>query len=200
MKTKRKSGFTLAETLLTLVIIGVVMMLCIPAFQRVGHDKEYFASYKKAVSVLSQVVERMNAEHKFKRGNLAESYQNFKTYFNIASDCSAGGKDPSECWDYNADDQGPCQASEEVFVDMSGMVWARTTDNVWGFVVDTNGDRGPNHFGKDRWCLYTVDNDGNYTDGKKKPISVKPYPNQDILEKSDQCKFPPCYYQSAISR
>ncbi len=199
MKIETKSGFTLAEALTTLVIIGVIASLTIPALNNTTNNKQYFAQYKKAMAVYTQTIDRMNVDNKYKRGNINLSFNNFKSYFNIAKDCSADGA-ASDCWDYNADDKGPCTASQKVFVDISGIAWALPSDGVWGVVVDTNGIKGPNHFGKDRWCIYSVDKDGNYNDGSKRPISAKPYPNEDFTTKSAECNYPPCYYQSAISR
>ena len=197
--TKTKSGFTLAEALTTLVIIGVIASLTIPALNNSTNDKQYFAQYKKAVSIFAQTIDRMNAEHTYKRNNINKSFDNFKKYFNIAKDCTENGS-ATDCWDYNADDQGPCPASDNVFVDISGIAWALPTNQVWGFAVDTNGMKGPNKFGKDRWCIFSADKDGEYNDGSKKPITALPYPNEDYTSVSAECKYPPCYYQSAISR
>lgn len=199
MKIKTKRGFTLAEALTTLVIIGVIASLTIPALNNTTNDKQYFAQYKKAVAVFSQTIDRMNVENKYKRGNIDKSFENFKTYFNIAKDCSKDGS-ASDCWDYDADDKGPCPASKDVFVDISGIAWALPSNKVWGFTVDINGIKGPNRYGKDRWCIFSADKDGEYNDGTKKPISALPYPNADYTSKSSECKYPPCYYQSAISR
>ena len=199
MKIRKLSGFTLAEALTTLVIIGVIASLTIPALNNTTNNKEYFAQYKKAAAVFTQTIDRMNAEHTFKRNNIDKSFENFKTYFNIAKDCSTNGT-ASDCWNYDADDQGPGPASKNVFVDISGIAWALPSSQVWGVTVDINGTKGPNRYGKDRWCIFSVDNDGNYNDGSKKPIGIKPYPNKDYTSQSSECKYPPCYYQSAISR
>ena len=72
--TKTKSGFTLAEALATLVIIGVIASLTIPALNNTTNDKQYFAQYKKAVAVFSQTIDRMNAENTYKRNNIDKSF------------------------------------------------------------------------------------------------------------------------------
>ncbi|MBR2068781.1 MAG: prepilin-type N-terminal cleavage/methylation domain-containing protein [Candidatus Gastranaerophilales bacterium] len=50
-------GFTLAEALITLVIIGVIAALTIPAILVNTEQHEYKSSLKKALSALNQVIE-----------------------------------------------------------------------------------------------------------------------------------------------
>jgi len=53
----RKKGFTLAEALITLVIIGVIAALTIPAILVNTEQHEYKSAFKKALSMLNQVIE-----------------------------------------------------------------------------------------------------------------------------------------------
>ena len=53
----RKRGFTLAEALITLVIIGVIAALTIPAILVNTEQHEYKTALKKALSALNQVIE-----------------------------------------------------------------------------------------------------------------------------------------------
>lgn len=53
---KRKSGFTLAEVLITLGIIGVVAAMTIPTLMNQTGQAEFKTGFKKAVSVLNQAV------------------------------------------------------------------------------------------------------------------------------------------------
>ena len=55
-KTKYK-GFTLAEALITLVILGVIAALTIPAILVNTEQHEYKSALKKALSALNQVIE-----------------------------------------------------------------------------------------------------------------------------------------------
>ena len=50
---KRLSGFTLAEVLITLAIIGVVAALSIPAVISNSQQQEFRTGLRKAVSVLN---------------------------------------------------------------------------------------------------------------------------------------------------
>ena len=51
-----KSGFTLAEVLITLGIIGVVAAMTMPTLMNSTNGAQYRTAYKKALSVLSQAV------------------------------------------------------------------------------------------------------------------------------------------------
>lgn len=53
---KRKSGFTLAEVLITLGIIGVVAAMTIPTLMNQTGQAEFKTGFKKSVSVLNQAV------------------------------------------------------------------------------------------------------------------------------------------------
>jgi prepilin-type N-terminal cleavage/methylation domain-containing protein len=56
MRREVKSGFTLAEVLITLAIIGVVASISIPAVMGSTNQQEYKTAFKKAVSVLNQAI------------------------------------------------------------------------------------------------------------------------------------------------
>ena len=49
-----KNGFTLAETLLTLIVIGIVMIMTIPTFISDTKNREYISGYHRAVSTLNK--------------------------------------------------------------------------------------------------------------------------------------------------
>lgn len=54
MMKNAKAGFTLAEVLTTLMVIGVVAAMTIPTLINSTSDAQYKAAYKKAMSVLGQ--------------------------------------------------------------------------------------------------------------------------------------------------
>ena len=57
-----KIGFTLSEILITLVIIGVIAAMVIPALNNQVQDMEYKTAYKKSFSELSQIFAQALAE------------------------------------------------------------------------------------------------------------------------------------------
>ena len=52
----RRSGFTLAEVLITLVIIGVIAAMTIPTLMNNTNSQEYRTGIKKAISMLNQAI------------------------------------------------------------------------------------------------------------------------------------------------
>lgn len=58
-----RKGFTLAEVLITLGIIGVVCALTIPSLMQKTQDKELRTAWKKAYSELSQAQEQLNQDY-----------------------------------------------------------------------------------------------------------------------------------------
>ena len=58
-----RKGFTLAEVLITLVIIGVIAALTIPALMNKTNEQETVVAVKKAYSVISQAYQRVIAEN-----------------------------------------------------------------------------------------------------------------------------------------
>ena len=60
-----KKAFTLAEVLLTLVIIGVVSAMTLPTLLQTTEKKENIARYKKALSTINQAIARNFALYGF---------------------------------------------------------------------------------------------------------------------------------------
>ena len=60
-----KSGFTLAEVLITLGIVGVVAAMTIPSLLNNAEGKEYCSSFKKIASRLAQAATSNYAMHGF---------------------------------------------------------------------------------------------------------------------------------------
>ncbi len=57
-----KNGFTLAEVLITLGIIGVVAAMTLPALVNQTNGVQYKVGLQKGYSVLSQAIQRLNAD------------------------------------------------------------------------------------------------------------------------------------------
>jgi prepilin-type N-terminal cleavage/methylation domain-containing protein len=60
---KNRKGFTLAEVLITLTIIGIVASLTIPSLVNNVQDAQYKTAWKKAYSTLTQVTQRIVADY-----------------------------------------------------------------------------------------------------------------------------------------
>lgn len=99
-----KAAFTLAEVLITLVIIGVIAAITVPVLSNSYTDKMYISALKKNFSVLSNAFNLSQKYDYFEYidWNCADSstdaiyadYQILKKYLNIIREC----KDTEGCW------------------------------------------------------------------------------------------------------
>src|SRR5574344_1057085 len=99
----KKRAFTLAEVLITLVIIGVVAALTIPTLTRNINDIEHKTAYKKAFAAAAQAWQRaVNDDNIVDRDSWVDAqskldnFNAFKSYFKIIRDCNNSNN--SECW------------------------------------------------------------------------------------------------------
>lgn len=86
---KKSFGFTLAEVLITLGIIGVVAALTIPSLMNSTGQNEYKSGFKKAISVISQAGEKNfaldNADFADMNATTATSDPAVKSLFSLFS-------------------------------------------------------------------------------------------------------------------
>ncbi|MDD3238046.1 MAG: type II secretion system protein [Candidatus Gastranaerophilales bacterium] len=142
-KKSMKKAFTLAEVLITLVIIGIIAAMTIPALLNNTNKEEYRTGLKKAVSMLQQAANLEYAE----TGNNAYSFANSKDWydnffskrFNIVSSM------PSSI--SKAVHSGDGWTGEIAFYTADGMAFS-----IHGYTqscsvfIDVNGDKKPNEF------------------------------------------------------
>lgn len=166
----KKFAFTLAEVLITLGIIGVVAAMTIPTLMNSTNDAEFKTAYKKAFSAASQAwmtaVSEGNIESRTGWGDTVartNNFNNFKTYFKVIKDCN--NSDNTTCWSTQGEKFFTAHPGTTAlaFVDASGATWSITDlASADSFIlVDTNGLKGPNVYGKDRAYFMPVAADGN---------------------------------------
>ena len=211
-------GFTLAEVLITLGIIGIVAAMTIPGLIKNYQERQFKTAYKKVYSEISQVFQEalLNEEFtrttKFSAEATAEEFNILKSKFKVMLDC--GTEDIYRCWKkgdtlcggscqsgnsadgIDMDNGGPYDNNSSCFIDAGGQSWCTYNYRENIFLVDTNGRANPNRFGRDRWMLTFADINNNRAIHFSNYKKVIPYLNQDILTQDAFCKRPPCYYQS----
>lgn len=207
MKVYHEKAFTLAEVLITLGIVGVVASITIPTLIKNTQDAEFKTAYKKAYSDATNVwnsmvndnvvTERSSASGVYDTNAALANFITFMGYFKTTLVCDT---DNTKCWDSTGEklnDAIPYN-NDYAFIDSSGHAWSSAWAAYAGerIFVDTNGFKGPNHFGKDRWQFYPV-NQGWCQDTSSGScygagISVKLIPSSDSGYTVWGCQYPPC--------
>lgn len=203
INSKRKVlAFTLAEVLITLGIIGVVAEITIPTLMANINDLHYKSAAKLAFSDLYNVYNKAVADKvivsrtgQFDLAASSVDWTAIKSGFLIQQDCIEADLDL--CWkDGDKVNSGyPNTTFSGSFVDNSGRSWAQYFRSESIYLVDTNGFKGPNRFGKDRWIFGAANQQGTVGAAG---YNVKIIPFGDSTAVSTWCSTPPCYYSSWI--
>lgn len=186
----KKSGFTLAETLITLGIIGIIASLVIPSLMNNIQDAQFKTAYKKAFSVASQALNSANQQYAIVSttaegdANITANFLTFMDQFKVSKKCI--DEDRGDCWDPTGEEYGyswgPGSPDKWAygFIDSSGMAWSMYWNCSSIFFVDTNGSKKPNQWGKDRFVLEFVNSNNQINTGI--PIKVVPYPDNEYYD------------------
>jgi len=156
----KKRGFTLAEVLITLAIIGIVAALTVPTLMKNYRHAQYKSALKKAYSTIGNAYQKMyydySGELPVDSGRL-EFYYAFKPYFKVAKEYRAnspwGGlynencsyKNLNKaCANYRYIDDG-------IFILEDGtIIFLNTNGNERMVTIDLDGpEKGPNRWGED---------------------------------------------------
>lgn len=107
-KNFKKSGFTLAEVLITLGIIGVVAAITIPGLLTTHKAKRLRAQFLESYSIIQQAFKQMEADDVSLDPNTYPTgtfYQTFMNYLQAPFDCgksnNSSGKKILPCYDYS---------------------------------------------------------------------------------------------------
>jgi prepilin-type N-terminal cleavage/methylation domain-containing protein len=202
-----KTGFTLAEVLITLLIIGVVASLVIPALINDTQQQEFITAYKKAFADVSQAFLLTKNNYEFNQNgsiaNVVSNIRSLKNYFNVTKSCTSSIT--QGCWVDNCSvgdidcfwvTSSIVQGGGEGFIDNAGRAWVhyRSDSTYFIMLVDINGAKLPNRMGRDRFPLFF--NDENSKQNENAPIKVLPYPWGDITTAGTNCIFGNCFYRS----
>lgn len=171
-----KKGFTLAEVLITLAVIGIVAAMTIPNLVQGFQEKVIVTQLKKTYSMLSQTTELVKIEHPFSEWNYRNAtikgvstvWELYLPYLKTVKDC--GCAYPSiGCWskdttkllnnnNYRYAGEGyigypACSArladGTNVTLDVMNTSKMGINGEPLLFYVDVNGDKRPNQLGKD---------------------------------------------------
>jgi prepilin-type N-terminal cleavage/methylation domain-containing protein len=152
-----KKGFTLAEVLITLVIIGVIASMTIPTLMNSTNSQEFKVGLKKAISALNQAMSLNYALENTKVGSSSDLQSAsdvvtnlFQKRMSVISTATNGTAFATDTTSHVTPTSG------QLFYTADGMRYAiavsstgtydPTADEMYyGYVmIDVNGDKGPN--------------------------------------------------------
>lgn len=173
-------GFTLAEVLITLGIIGVVAAITIPSLMTSYKARRLRSQFLKSYSVVQQAIRLMEADGEesfdpldYDRSTGEAFYKTFLKYVTGATDCGAFNKKNISCYNTSKDYEqkyknltGTSTISGEYFDDGQIILADGTLllfeqpqgwDRLWIF-MDINGvNEKPNRLGYDLFTLQMTD-------------------------------------------
>lgn len=154
-----KKGFTLAETLITLMVIGVVAALTIPTLMQVYKDKQLETAAKKAMTTIGNGFKLMIAENDGSTEELpmTKCGEDFSCLSGVFHKSFQIGTDKSKTHEGFAESYTKHDSDEEagfkwddvnyIFTTNDGMTYGYLGG--FGVVVDLNGEKGPNKICED---------------------------------------------------
>lgn len=166
LKLNQFKGFTLAEVLITLGIIGIVAEITIPTLMHDLKQQELKAAFKKAYSVASQAWMQVVAENPgtyIARGGWGCTWPTgetqdynasdgrstaFKAKMDVVKSCT----NYSGCWADSFEyvyDITPCSSTGSSWMTKDGMCWAMASCDDTHIMLDTNCAKKPNKIGQD---------------------------------------------------
>ncbi|HPT41311.1 MAG TPA: type II secretion system protein [Candidatus Gastranaerophilaceae bacterium] len=173
----RKKGFTLAEVLITLTIIGVIAALTIPNLIASYQKQQYVTQLKKVYTEISQAMKQVMADEGINKLTLSDTlycdYENgcdldealqrvgndfLKKYFKVIKDC--GTEYPSPCFasKYNTinGNEGSVIPSGYSVINVGGAsisIFPTQKQYSGTIYVDINGLNPPNIYGRDLFTM-----------------------------------------------
>lgn len=174
---QRYKGFTLAEVLITLAIIGIVATLTIPTLMNKINDMQFKQGAKKAYSEATQAILQMQQDQELTDNIdiIFNTKQNFMKHFNVIDTCGdwyasrdcVGTSDIYK--NLTGETLSALNNSNGEFVTKDGMFWALGEVSASGIgmgliiTVDVNSyQKPPNTYGQDTFMfeypLTNIDN------------------------------------------
>jgi prepilin-type N-terminal cleavage/methylation domain-containing protein len=174
------SGFTLAEVLITLLIIGVVSSLVIPAIMNDTQEAEYRAAWKKAYAEVDQATRLIMMDNGGILKGLCNNgddnclRNNYAAFLSYTKKCN-DGETAGICW-HSANNWKTLKGDPLNWGLGAGLVLSNGTlfftsliskncstpygiFNICGeMAVDINGFKGPNQIGKDIFYTHILEN------------------------------------------
>ena len=171
-----KKGFTLAEILITLAVIGIVATLTLPNLLMNYRQKVYIVQLQRAYNQLSTGLANMMAEENVDQMkdstlvNRSGSKEFLSKYLKVSKNCGSGSECLSEVYEpvqrgsYYSYNQFLGYGNADCVMLNTGSTVCIQPFSMWNqygiITLDTNGKGGPNINGRDFFTFYYY-NDGS---------------------------------------
>ena len=190
LTSKIKNGFTLAEVLITLVIIGVIAALTIPNVINTTKKQEYVSSLKKTYSTLATVTNKIMNDEGMPRGDIGgwatsstAEFDIYKKYLSYVKECNGVsgcyGQGAYAMLNSSSSDStwGNNQFPKLILADGTLLIFVHRSngcsesngnfgynDGCATIGVDINGEKPPNIWGRDAF-IFVIKEDGLHPAG-----------------------------------
>jgi hypothetical protein len=179
-KTKSK-GFSLAEVILTMTVVGCIACLTVPSLIYNVEDKLLRTGWKEAYSVLNQVnakaLSDLGGDFTGVFSDRSDFKNKMKGYFSYSKECEDNQSD-GKCWPspYYKMNGTPVSMNNVPALVLSNGMFIRfymdpggtgtncqetayyTTGECGMYEVDVNGFKSPNKFGRDIFFAHVLEN------------------------------------------
>ena len=183
---KKFKGFTLAEVLVTLGIIGVVSAMTVPTLMQNYQRQSYVTQLHKTYNEMSQALLRYqtdrNALNLTEAGLTSQDAVNdfIRTYFKNVKECDSMDNCFADSYkSMNGETVNSYSRTVKSFVLANGAAirpgYSPSTFSIVNLSVDINGAKGPNIVGRDLFWLYIYKNgliDDYSIEGNNAPLST----------------------------
>ena len=195
-----KKGFTLAEVLITIGILGVIAAVTLPALNTNLSKSQLEVQTRKFYTQFSKALDLYKVDNETDSISDTDFNTNefVRKYFKVASQCT----ESEQCYakQYQTQEKKTSftpatnwfnKNSTYILDDGTVFTIQTPTDRYPGVVYfDVNGKKGPNKIGYDFWSA-SIFYDGSVDEGGVTPEIRKNYPGE-MLEKQVESRFKGC--------
>lgn len=206
MSHNSEKAFTLAEVLITLMIIGILALLTLPQLIQSWQDIGYKTAYRNAYSDVNQAFQMAMVKEEILNNiplydeRHGENFKALSKQFKTVKTCFASNI--KECWECANGEAGVdsppsylgCHSTGYSFMDNTGRSWSSFTKSENVFLMDTNSFKPPNKLGKDRFVFSFRSKDNQ----RYSTIYNHIEPNNDMLSPGRWCPSGNCKYRTGL--
>ena len=189
IRGSKAPAFTLTEVLLAVLIVGIIAALVLPAVVTKYQDKAFESAFNREVHSLQDSIDSLAAvenQQSFYETTLAKTPETYmKKYLRVSKYCGASGKDCfgkfySEYSDHEKKTYTPSYDGNCAILKNGTSVCLNVNGGSIDMLIDVNGPKGPNVFGRDlRTYTHSVKGITGYDMSSNGIISLNQTPIED---------------------